>query len=105
MVAKKEPKKKKITKIEEKKIKESIEVKKKKSTFYIGPGVQRGILDKGTVFIGDLPEEVEKLKVKYPSIVPMFVTENEYVTAFNEINQPGTVINILFNKAVEEVMN
>ncbi|UUV18044.1 hypothetical protein NRK67_12200 [Fusobacteria bacterium ZRK30] len=93
---------KKVTK--KKKIEEPKEIKKE-SIFYVGPGVQRGILDKGTVFIGDLPEEVEKLKVKYPSIVPMFVTEDEYVTAFNEINQPGTVINILFNKAVEEVMN
>ena len=99
MAVKKVTKKKKIEEPKE-------EIKKKKeSTFYIGPGVQRGILDKGTVFIGDLPEEVEKLKEKYPSLVPMFVSEDEYVTAFNEINQPGTITNILFNKAVEEVMN
>ena len=97
MAVKKEPKKKKIEEPKEKKKKESI--------FYVGPGIQRGILDKGAVFIGDLPEEVEKLKKTYPSIVPLFVSEDEYVTAFNEINQPGTVINILFNKALEEVMN
>ena len=97
MAVKKETKKKKIE--------EPKEEKKKESIFYIGPGVQRGILDKGAVFIGDLPKEVEELKKTYPSILPLFVSEDEYVTAFNEINQPGTVINILFNKAVEEVMN
>ena len=94
---------KKVTK--KKKVEEPKEEKKKESIFYVGPGVQRGVLDKGAVFIGDLPEEVEKLKAKYPSIAPLFVSEDEYVTAFNEINQPGTITNILFNKAVEEVMN
>ena len=85
--------------------KKTEEKKKKESIFYIGPGVQRGILDKGTVFRGDLPEEVEKLKVKYPSIAPLFVSEDDYVKSLNEINQPGTITHILFNKAVEEVTN
>jgi len=88
----------------ETKKKETEKSKQKKSTFYIGPGVQRGILDKGAIFRGDLPEEVEKLKEKYPSISPLFVSEEEYVTALNEIDQPGTITNILFNKALEEVM-
>jgi len=88
----------------ETKKKETEKPKQKKSTFYIGPGVQRGILDKGAIFRGDLPEEVEKLKEKYPSISPLFVSEDEYVTALNEIDQPGTITNILFNKALEEVM-
>ncbi len=79
-------------------------LKKKISTFYIGPAVQRGILDKGAIFRGDLPEEVEKLKEKYKSIVPLFVSEDEYVTALNEVDQPGTITNILFNKALEEVI-
>ena len=87
-----------------KKIEEPKEIKKKVSTFYIGPGVQRGILDKGTIFRGDLPEEVKKLKEKYPSISPLFVSEGKYVESLNEIDQPGTITNILFNKALEEVM-
>ena len=95
MAEKKETKKKKTAK----------EKKKKESIFYIGPGVQRGILDKGTVFRGKLPEEVQKLKEKYPSIAPLFVSEDEYVKSLNEINQPGTITNILFTKAVKEVMN
>ena len=96
MVAKKETKKKKIEKPKE--------IKKKESTFYIGPGVQRGILDKGAIFRGDLPEEVKKLKEKYPSISPLFVSEDKYVESLNEIDKPGTITNILFNKALEEVM-
>jgi len=96
MAVKKEPKKKTIEEPEE--------IKKKISTFYIGPAVQRGVLDKGTIFRGDLPEEVEKLKEKYPSIIPMFVSEDKYVEALNEIDQPGTITNILFNKALEEVI-
>jgi len=94
---------KKVTK--KKTIKEPEEIKKKISTFYIGPGVQRGILDKGAIFRGNLPKEVEKLKEKYPSIIPMFVSEEKYVESLNEIDQPGTITNILFNKALEEVMN
>ena len=93
---------KKVTK--KKTIEEPEEIKKKISTFYIGPGVQRGILDKGTIFRGDLPEEVKKLKEKYPSIAPLFVSEDKYVESLNEIDQPGTITNILFNKALEEVM-
>lgn len=79
--------------------------KKKISTFYIGPGIQRGVLDKGAIFRGDLPEEVKKLKEKYPSIIPMFVSEDDYVKSLNEIDQPGTITNILFNKALEEVIS
>lgn len=85
-------------------VKKETKKKKTESTFYIGPGVQRGILDKGAVFRGGLPEEVEKLKEKYPSIGPLFVSEDEYVRSLNEIGQPGTITHILFNKAVEEVM-
>ncbi|WP_028857460.1 hypothetical protein [Psychrilyobacter atlanticus] len=92
---------KKVTK--KKKIEEPKEIKKE-STFYIGPRVQRGILDKGTIFRGDLPEEVKKLKEKYPSIASLFVSEDQYVESLNEIDQPGTITNILFNKALEEVM-
>ncbi len=100
MVEKKETKKKKVVKPKE--VKE--EIKKKISTFYIGPAVQRGILDKGAIFRGNLPKEIEKLKEKYPSISPLFVSEDEYVTALNEVDQPGTITNILFNKALEEVI-
>ncbi|WP_028856953.1 hypothetical protein [Psychrilyobacter atlanticus] len=96
MAVKKESKKKKIE--EPKEI-------KKVSIFYIGPGVQRGILDKGTIFRGNLPEEIEKLKEKYPSIAPLFVSEDKYVESLNEIDQPGTITNILFNKALEEVLS
>lgn len=97
MAVKKATKKKKVEELEE--------TKKKISTFYIGPGIQRGILDKGAIFRGDLPEEVKKLKEQYPSIIPMFVSEDDYVKSLNEVDQPGTITNILFNKALEEVMN
>lgn len=96
MAVKKEPKEKKVLKPKE--------IKKKISTFYIGPAVQRGVLDKGTIFRGNLPEEVKKLKEKYPSLNPLFVSEDKYVEALNEIDQPGTITNILFNKALEEVI-
>ncbi|MCS5421251.1 MULTISPECIES: hypothetical protein [Psychrilyobacter] len=78
-------------------------MKTRTTTFYIGPGVKRGILDNGTIFRGSLPKEVEKLKEKYKSIIPLFVSGENYVKAINEVNEPGKRMNILFNRALEEV--
>lgn len=80
-----------------------LKTKIRATTFYIGPGVKRGILDNGTIFRGPLPKEVEELKEKYKSIIPLFVSGENYVKAINEVNEPGKRMNVIFNRALEEV--
>jgi hypothetical protein len=80
-----------------------LKTKIRATTFYIGPGVKRGILDNGTIFRGPLPKEVEELKKKYKSIIPLFISGENYVKAMNEVDKPGKRMNIIFNRALEEV--
>lgn len=71
---------------------------KKESIFYMGPTINRGILEKGAVYRGGLPKEVEELKEKTPILKPLFVNKEKYVEACKELRDPKSRLSILYKR-------
>jgi len=72
---------------------------KKESNFYMGPTIKRGLLERGAVFRGKLPKEVEELKEEKPILVPLFVDKKRYVEACKELKDPKSRLSILYKRA------
>ena len=72
---------------------------KKESIFYMGPTIKRGILEKGAVYRGGLPKEVEEFKKEMPILKPLFVDKKKYVEACKELREPKSRLSILYKRA------
>ncbi|GLI54750.1 hypothetical protein PM10SUCC1_02650 [Propionigenium maris DSM 9537] len=73
--------------------------KKKGSIFYMGPTIKRGILEKGAVYRGELPKEVEEIKKEKPILSPLFVDKKGYVEACRELRDLGSRLSALYKRA------
>ena len=73
--------------------------KKKDSIFYMGPTIKRGILEKGAVYRGELPKEVEEIKKERPILNPLFVVKKGYVEACKELRDSGSRLSALYKRA------
>lgn len=73
--------------------------KKKDSIFYMGPTIKRGILEKGAVYRGELPKEVEELKKEKPILSPLFVDKKGYVESCRELRDPRSRLSALYKRA------
>ncbi len=72
---------------------------KKESIFYMGPTIKRGLLEKGAVYRGELPKEIEELKGEMPILVPLFVDKKRYVEACKELRDPKSRLSVLYKRA------
>ncbi len=64
---------------------------------YIGPSIP-GIVKYGTVFIGDLPEELTKKAAEVGSINNLVIPIDEITTAKKALSEPGSVENVSFGR-------
>ena len=62
---------------------------------YIGPSIP-GVVKKGTVFIGDLPEELEGIADKVPCIKNLVVSVEAATESRRAAKEPGSVENVSY---------
>ncbi len=89
------PTRKKEASDEEKTIKE---IPKLKSYFYLGPTLKRGVLQKGNVFRGKLPQEVKNLIKTNPLIEALIVDKSIYLKSLKELGTKGSRLEIIYSK-------
>ncbi len=73
--------------------------KKKESFFYMGPTIRRGVLEKGMVFRGELPEAVTELIEDKPALKALIVSKKEYVDATRDMGIKGSRMQALYKQA------
>ncbi len=64
---------------------------------YIGPSIP-GIVKYGTVFIGDLPEELTKKAAEVGSINSLVIPIDRITAAKKALSEPGSVENVSFGR-------
>ncbi len=64
---------------------------------YIGPSIP-GIVKNGTVFIGDLPEELVKKAAEMKSINNLVIPIDRITDATKALSEPGSVENVSFSR-------
>ena len=64
---------------------------------YIGPSIP-GIVKNGTVFIGDLPEELVKKAAEMKSINNRVIPIDRITDATKALSEPGSVENVSFSR-------
>lgn len=64
---------------------------------YIGPSIP-GIVKYGTVFIGDLPEELTKKAAEVGSINNLLIPIDRITAAKKALSEPGSVENVSFGR-------
>ena len=71
--------------------------KKRTQLIYCGPNLQRGILTKYTVFLGEgLPKQLDQHIANCPAIRRLFVEPNLLSKTSQAINTTGTLQNVWF---------
>lgn len=73
--------------------------KKRESFFYMGPTIRRGVLEKGMVFRGELPETVTELIGDKPALKALIVSKKEYVDATKDMRVKGSRMQALYKQA------
>lgn len=76
-------------------------IEKKTSFFYLGPTLKRGVLEKGAVFRGELPEEVKELKKKIPLVAALIVEKKDYIKSCKDMKTKGSRLQLIHKKLLE----
>lgn len=74
------------------------EFKKESAVIYVGPSIPKSGLEQYTVFANGLPQHVENLIVKCPSIRSLIVPVRELSEVRRNISQPGHAQSLLFKE-------
>lgn len=77
---------------------------KKEKVMYLGPTVP-GVVREGTIFDGDIPENVEKFKKKNIHFARLLVRMDKSLQARQQLEEEGSVLAVAFsfvNKMVKE---
>lgn len=64
---------------------------------YMGPSIP-GTVKHGTVFMGDLPEELEKKAAEVKGIRNLLVPIDRITDARKSLSEPGSVENVSFSR-------
>lgn len=79
-------------------------IKKKKDIpeIYIGPTIKKYGLNSGSIFVGNLPANIQDALEKFPIVKELFVPVDEYFSmAKKNLKKEGTRENILYKKIIK----
>lgn len=93
-MAKKNETKEEIKRIEKKPVRT-----KKEPLFYMGPTIKTGILEKGAIFRGKIPNIVTELIKTNPTVKALIVPKKDYVSACKDMRVKGSRMQILYKRA------
>ena len=78
---------------------------KAEAQIYIGPNIPRGILSRGTIFLGGIPAHVEEAAKKLPEIKWLLVPVKDLAAKEKERNTKGTPLYQFNQKILEGMKN
>ena len=79
-------------------------VKKRKDIpeIYIGPTMKKYGLNSGSVFVGNLPANIQDALEKFPIVKELFVPADEnFPVVKKNLKEEGTRVNILYKKIIK----